>query len=56
MGSGTQFTVDRFVDPTPFPDFCFGKKWLRSEESGAFWHCTAAHDEVLLLLRGSAFM
>ena len=28
MGSSTQFTVDRFVDPTPFPDFCFGKKWV----------------------------
>ena len=28
MGSGTQFTVDRFVDSTPFPDFCFGTKMV----------------------------
>lgn len=45
------------VDPTQIPRLLFWKKmgWgVRSPE--LFGHCTAAHDEVLLLLRGSAFM
>lgn len=47
MGSGTQFTVDRFVDPTPFPDFCFGKKCLRSESSPELFGIALLQHEVL---------
>ena len=57
MGSGTQFTVVGWSwSNSNSQTFVLEKNGLRSEESGAFWHCTVTTWSVEKLLWGSAFM